>query len=105
MLLTQPQRGSGRHTIQTRFPSPSLYTQVSKALPASPGAQTRLGVQEQGPAEARELQQLSRLSPVTHKQSKRHCPPGRSKSEEERRREDQGSSCGSLEWEGNQINK
>lgn len=27
------------------------------------------------------------------------------KSEEERRKENNGSSCGSLEWEGNQINK
>lgn len=85
---------------RTAFHTSILYTPVSDAPPPGP-ARAKSG---RGPAAGGELQQLS--PPESRHPTNRASPPRKvPKSEEERRKRNYGSSCGSSEQEGNQINK
>lgn len=67
LLKTQPQRGSGRHTIQNWFSYIyPIYTNHQHPSPITHGTHTHSGKQALGaPAALGELQHLSRLSPIT----------------------------------------
>ena len=112
LLRTQPQRGSGRHTIQNCFSYIyPIYTSQQRPSPITHGPHAHLGKPARGPpAAVRELPQLSHLSPrpSTNQQNKHRSPPQKIPKSEEERREKKTMAAAMEAWSRKgtkQINK